>query len=826
MRKIPLVLFLLLFGFAADGLAQEWVQTNGPGAMGYNYIIKVVFNQKKDMFVLSSGDENLKTQAQLIRSTDKGNSWKTLLHVNPNNISDLAIAPNGDIYLSHFYSDSGITKSTDNGDSWENISNLGNLYAEKIIISRDGIIYVVAGKSADTNYLFYRSTDNGKTWDSLAILVPISAFGELAADSNSTLLISTDALILRSTDKGSTWSKEVVGLGGTKYHHITCGKNGNVYLEDDNYGFSMHSSNDGLTWTPLSIESGFIAFSPTGRILFEEGNAGALKYSDDSGITWNDYQGLKQWGINDLSPDFLCSDAEDGFYLQVNGLFLYSNHPGTWIPASVPLSSINALIVTTDNIFAATNAIEGAKYLTVSNDTGKSWTPIIDTAYPEAKWLVIDSNKGIIGGYGNVCRSTNDGKDWKRISDYGTDGDCCVVHQNGNIFLGTFDHGLFKSTDNGSSWKHLDTLKETAVYSISVDSAGDLYAGCGDGTFRSDDIGTTWSQFSIDTNYVIIHTAFDLFGDIFAGNESQGTPKGYRSYDNGKTWTIFTKGLDAIHKIHGLIAAPDGTVFAYTDNGIYFHAIGDCAWTSFSEGLSTMDIQSMAVNKEGDLFAGSNGSGVFRCARKFKSLTRLIPRVIPENVNFGTVYIKSNTCKDVVIKNGGNSPFILKSFTVTDSVPFSVAAESAKKLPVTINPKDSVVMTICFHPPQQAAYTSSILWNTDINDSLCSGIASESVLQGVATQKSIAQDILHNELTFSLHPNPSTGNSVMLSFIEELSQPLSLSVYDVLGTEVYRSQVAPGLKEFNIPIRDLSEGIYYVRIVVNGITMTKQFIKE
>jgi len=101
----------------------------------------------------------------------------------------------------------------------------------------------------------------------------------------------------------------------------------------------------------------------------------------------------------------------------------------------------------------------------------------------------------------------------------------------------------------------------------------------------------------------------------------------------------------------------------------------------------------------------------------------------------------------------------------------------------------------------------------------------ETKLQGIATPESSVQTSSREEIHFSVHPNPVSGNSVTVSFPEERSQSAALSVYDVLGREVYRNDIIAGLKEFEIPIHELSEGIYYVRMSSGGVTATQQFIK-
>ena len=65
------------------------------------------------------------------------------------------------------------------------------------------------------------------------------------------------------------------------------------------------------------------------------------------------------------------------------------------------------------------------------------------------------------------------------------------------------------------------------------------------------------------------------------------------------------------------VTAPSGTIFAGTDGGGVFKSTdGGASWTSSSDGLTNMNILSLAVSPDfaGDttVFAGSRGGGVFR----------------------------------------------------------------------------------------------------------------------------------------------------------------------------------------------------------------------
>jgi photosystem II stability/assembly factor-like uncharacterized protein len=812
--------FVFLTLFADFSAAQEWVQTNGP--IG-GEIRSIVFNKNKDMFVLPDGLSSL-----LIRSTDNGVSWKQILVSPFAGITNIAITPNEDIYAS---TNIGIYKSTDNGDSWVSLSSktIGGL-----LISPDGSIYSSGSyqdSTARNNYYLLRSNDDCKTWDSLYI-PQISSIHSICVDSNGILLYATFGHIYRSTNRGVSWTKTSNDSMQANYEYLICGRNGNVYVTNQSpFGAALQSSDDGITWNPLPFKRGNFASGRTGRVLYV-GAGAELKYSDDNGTTWKDFGSGNQWGIDKSSITFVCADADSGFFIQANGILFHAATSGIhpWSPFTIPLSSILSLVMSANGtLLAATNPHTGYSILSVSNDTGKHWSPLFnpDTGFFAVDWFAIDSNKDIIGGSMDLFRSENNGKDWHRIlnpaqRDFLSK---VAVQSNGDIFLGTNVDGLYRSTDNGLTWNHVDGLNEKLIFSISVIPSGDLFAGCESANYRSSDNGLTWSSFDISGNSYgkRLHLACNLYGDIFGSDDYVSNL--HRSLDNGNTWQTFEDGITDAYSLNGFIETPDGTIFAYTDNGIFKYGVGDCAWTPYSIGLNSMGILSLVSDKSGRLYAGSDGGGVFKSTATFNVIPKLTGRILVEDHDFGTAAVGNTKCEDIIIKNVGLAPFTLtKSFIIIDPVPFSISKQSLDMLPIVIQPKDSVSLSICFHPPQPAVYASEIDWSTDINDTLCTSIKSQSFLHGTTFTKSEVRTS-SAEIKFSIHPNPVSGNVLTVSFSESQSQPVALSVFDVLGREVYRNNIMPGLKDFDIPIRDQSEGVYYVRLVSNGVTVTKQFLR-
>ena len=92
---------------------------------------------------------------------------------------------------------------------------------------------------------------------------------------------------------------------------------------------------------------------------------------------------------------------------------------------------------------------------------------------------------------------------------------------------------------------------------------------------------------------------------------------------------------------------------------------------------------------------------------------------------------------------------------------------------------------------------------------------------GVADEKITSLDL-------SISPNPSSGNLVTARFTSKEISSAEISVFDVLGKEVYRykgegSAGKIGIQNFSIPVSQLSGGTYLLRLNSSGQVITKKF---
>jgi len=191
------------------------------------------------------------------------------------------------------------------------------------------------------------------------------------------------------------------------------------------------------------------------------------------------------------------------------------------------------------------------------------------------------------------------------------------------------------------------------------------------------------------------------------------------------------------------------------------------------------------------------------------------------DLDFGSVPMGDTIWKPLQIKNLGSYPFNLKSsYLLSDMANFTVDPKT--NFPLEIKAGGSGTVYIYFHPQAVRTYSDSIIWSTDITDNQSTVKAKDrSFLTGQGTQNMGVKspDEVH---TFTIIPNPASGNFVTIA-CSSLEHIRTVKIYDILGKEVYGNDVLRPEK-FQIPIQDLPEGIYYLKInTSDGSSFTHSF---
>ncbi len=195
------------------------------------------------------------------------------------------------------------------------------------------------------------------------------------------------------------------------------------------------------------------------------------------------------------------------------------------------------------------------------------------------------------------------------------------------------------------------------------------------------------------------------------------------------------------------------------------------------------------------------------------------------DLDFVSIAVGDTLCKNITIKNVGSAPFTLtKSFVLSDSINFSV---DVGKLPIQIKSGGNIQLQVCFHPMHEGSFGAGIDWSTDLEASFAHSVKSHSVLSGQATPKAGLPSPLtlsQRQREFSIHPNPANGNSVVVMFPSLQGSKSTLYMFDVLGREVFKSEVQP-VTQMGIPIINLPIGTYYVQLSSSTGLAMKSFMK-
>ncbi|MDY0083185.1 MAG: two-component regulator propeller domain-containing protein [Ignavibacteriaceae bacterium] len=239
-----------------------------------------------------------------------------------------------------------------------------------------------------------------------------------------------------------------------------------------------------------------------------------------------------------------------------------------------------------------------------STDNGNTWQARSNNFLTFECWVIGENNSGVLyagdGNQGRLYRSTDEGMNWI-FSAYLSPLSICATSDN-ITFLGDFN-GLYYSINDGVSWyKHSGF--SNPVSSIIIDSLNNIYCGTGyynngDGVFYSNDNGKTFNYLGLQGK-VVLSLALDSYGNLYAGTLNDGL---FRTSDNGNTWQQFS-------------------------NGIYKKAI-----------------YRLKINKQNDIFIGSEGGGtgwefygsggVFRSANSGESFKHIgLPNSNVKNIVF------------------------------------------------------------------------------------------------------------------------------------------------------------------------------------------------
>jgi len=194
--------------------------------------------------------------------------------------------------------------------------------------------------------LFFRSSDNGVTWDSIAITAKFVSINDIIKVDNILYVGTYGEGVYRSFDDGYTWQQMNSGLSyASKYINLFYYSNNQLYVATDGGGIYYMNLNSPVTWQH-----------------FNDGLQSLYSYSVNA--------------FTRIKDGFITAAGASGFY------YLRPDNSSEWsekIIDSLKRPDVNAFVSFNDTIFAATDVGIFRSY-----DNGYSWDSvgILPMPYP------------------------------------------------------------------------------------------------------------------------------------------------------------------------------------------------------------------------------------------------------------------------------------------------------------------------------------------------------------------------------------------------------------------------------------------------------------
>lgn len=605
MKPSALVFALLLLVVTSDARAQ-WIQTAGPeGAT----VLASYAAANGSIFVGTLG-------GGIFRSTNAAASWEPVnAGLTDFNVYEL----HGDGNAIYAGTDrDGVFVSKDNGDSWTALMTGMTPGRATALLAADNIILY-----ATMDQQFFRSTDAGQTWT-----VPPSAPASVVVDA----LVNFDGVIHAgdaggmlhgSTDNGASWTMTNPGPGSA-IRCIVRSANGDVVM--GTIGGLLVSRDAMQTWVPMNDG---IPFTQIQSLFVDDQNDLYTGTSSLGVYRWNASASEWEPAIANIHPDWVfgfCDLPGADFLALLAGQSLQKWNAGasTWTLAVQGLKATRLYHIAKDSAGRIyTSGASGYAYR--SNDDGNSWQRVFGgmTRTSVNAVIPISETTLVVGTQGaGVYHSTDGGVSWVLRNQGLANTQVFGMHRSGSgaLFAATWE-GLFVSRDETNTWIVADARAPHFTLSVSGMGTHILAAMDSGRLLLSADDGATWRQVTLPTTANVVLAERMPWGDLLAAVENTGL---FVSTDEGASWNLLTAQFASAYP-GDLLFAAGKLYYASYGAGVWRSTDRGATWTEMNDGLLVKRISMLLRSRDGYLYAGSQGFGMFRSATQIVGVPDVAP---------------------------------------------------------------------------------------------------------------------------------------------------------------------------------------------------------
>lgn len=469
---------------------------------------------------------------------------------------------------------------------------------------RSGAFYKIRGTGSGLfclgYYSFFRSLNNGLTWDEMDIDYSVYDI----ETSDSAVFIITESEVLKSLDQGNTWTG-INPFPGIDAIGLALHANDGWLICTNDYGDSLsYSENNGSTWTKIPVidSVGYImdAFIAGNELWLSYRMKGSYTlyminaYSMDSG-SWRE--------MYDSLPPATYPNA----FFMTNGLLRCGTNRGfyhldpqdsTWVNENndgLENKYIQAVCAIGDSIWAATPS---GPFL---NPANAGWIPDYHNLNQREITQVFKNGIRLFAlSGGKIYYSDSIEANFETLNTQGL-GTAYEILATDSAWYAASTNGFLISTDSGLTWiSHSEGLSGKSVYNITMNSGYYFCKKANSGVFRTRKDSIAWESVPNDLDDANIWGLSSLNDIVFASVYMQGV---FRSDDNGTTFQHVTESETNTPILH----LEDQTLYMLKDWGPVLSTSGECTqWDIYFSDLSgyTMLVSMDIANDNGSLIIG------------------------------------------------------------------------------------------------------------------------------------------------------------------------------------------------------------------------------
>ncbi len=603
-------------------------------------------------------------------SRDGGKTWKnkglkksehiSKIIVHPTDSNTLWVAAQGPLWSSG--GERGLYKTTDGGATWRQTMDLDEWtgVTDLLIDPRDpNVLYaaswqrhrnVAAYMGGGPGTAIYKSVDGGESWRKLKTGLPPSNMGKIGlaiSPMQPDVIYAAIELdrkkggVYRSANAGESWKKmsdTVSGGTGPHYyqelvaspHHFD-----RIYLMNVRVLVSENGGKDFYTMKESNKHSDNHA------MVFKADDPNYILVGTDGGI-YETFDDTENWKfVNNLPlTQFYKLAVDDAYpFYNIFGGTQDNNTQGgpsqtfnrngisnaDWFvllggdghqPATEPGNpDIVYAQSQQGNLHRVDRTTGEAVYIRPQNG--------LDEPYERFNWdapILVSQHdpKRLYFGSQRVWRSENRGDSWNAISSD-------LTKNEERLALPIM--GRQQSWDAAWDVYAMSTYNTITSLAESAQDENILYAGTDDGLLHATkDGGAKWSSQTVDKLPDAPATAFinDIKADMFDANVAYVAldnhkfgdyrPMLYKTTNGGKSWKSITKGIPEGTLIWRLVQdhVNPQLLFLGTEYGVYVSLNQGDAWHKFSNGMPTISVRDLAIQKrENDLVAATFGRSFY-----------------------------------------------------------------------------------------------------------------------------------------------------------------------------------------------------------------------